>query len=688
MSELLLEIGTEEIPSGFIPQALEEMKGLLEKEFQNQRIACKEIKALGTPRRLVLAATGVATSQEGRVLEIIGPAKRVAFNEQGRPTKAALGFARGQGIPVEELRLVQTEKGEYVCARKEEKGEETIRLLPTILPRLISSISFPKSMRWTDLENSFARPIHWILCLFAGQIVPFQIGNVASSNLSRGHRFMAPGSFQVKDLAEYMRRLKNSFVILSPEERKEIILAELNKAAREVSGHILPDEELLEIVNYLVEYPAAIRGSFPQEFLTLPREVLVSAMREHQRYFSVSDAEGALLPFFVAISNTRPKDPRVVARGNERVLQARLSDAKFFFEEDQKVPFLQRLEGLKKVIYHSKLGTSHEKVMRLSQLADYLTECIDASLGETVKRASLLCKADLITGMVGEFPTLQGVMGRVYARLSGEDEAVALAIYEHYLPTSGGGALPSSHPGAILSIADKLDTIIGCFGVGLIPTGTADPHALRRQTLGVIHIILEKRYPLSLSRMLDRSLELLADKIERLPQEIKADVLEFFQGRVQNLLTSRGLSTDAVEAALAVGFDDLVDLRERAKALHDLRSEPDFDSLAIAFKRVVNISKSHIPGAVDPKRFENVVEGKLFEAYQTIGKKAAERIAQKDYRLALKELSSLRKPVDDFFDGVLVMAEEKIIRKNRLSLLSHIGQIFFKIGDFSKISTA
>ncbi|MBI5967827.1 MAG: glycine--tRNA ligase subunit beta [Deltaproteobacteria bacterium] len=688
MSELLLEIGTEEIPAGFIPQALEEMKGLLEKEFQNQRIACKEIKALGTPRRLVLTATGVATTQEGRVLEIIGPAKRVAFNEQGKPTKAALGFARGQGVPVEELRLVQTEKGEYVCARKEEKGEETVRLLPSLLPRLISSISFPKSMRWMDLENSFARPIHWILCLFAGQIVPFQIGNVASSNLSRGHRFMAPGSFQVKDLAEYMRRLKNSFVILNPEERKELILAELNRAAGEVSGHILPDEELLEIVTYLVEYPVAIRGSFPQEFLTIPREVLISAMREHQRYFSISDADGALLPFFVAISNTRPKDPRVVARGNERVLQARLADAKFFFEEDQKVPFLQRLEGLKKVIYHSKLGTSHEKVMRLSQLADHLTERTDPSLRETVKRASLLCKADLITGMVGEFPTLQGVMGRVYARLSGEDEAVALAIYEHYLPTSAGGALPSSHPGAILSIADKLDTIVGCFGVGLIPTGTADPHALRRQTLGVIHIILEKRYLFSLSRMLDRSLELLADKIERPPQEIKADVVEFFKGRVQNLLTSRGLSIDAVEAALAVGFDDLMDLQERAKALHDLRSEPDFDSLAIAFKRVVNISKSHIPGAIDPQRFENVVEGKLFAAYQTIGKKAAERIAQKDYRLALKELSFLRKPVDDFFDGVLVMAEEEIIRTNRLSLLSHIAQIFFQIGDFSKISPA
>jgi glycyl-tRNA synthetase beta chain len=370
------------------------------------------------------------------------------------------------------------------------------------------------------------------------------------------------------------------------------------------------------------------------------------------------------------------------------VLQARLSDAKFFFVEDRKVPLIERLQGLKKVVYHSKLGTSYEKVMRIFNLAEYLTERIDPSLRVIVQRASLLCKADLITGMVGEFPTLQGVMGQVYARLSGEKEEVALAIHEHYLPTAAGGTLPSSHSGAILSIADKLDTIAGCFGVGLIPTGTSDPYALRRQTLGVIHIILEKRYLLSLDDLLQRSLDLLSEKIERPPQEIKKDVLEFFKGRLQNLLTSKGFSPDAVEAAQAVGFDDIVDLQERAKALHDLRSEPDFESLAVAFKRVVNISKDHIPGKIDPKRFETDVERKLFEAYQTLGKTAKEKIAQKDYSLALKDLSKLRQPVDEFFNGVLVMAEDEKIRTNRLSLLSDISQLFFKIGDFSKINTA
>jgi glycyl-tRNA synthetase beta chain len=688
MSEFLLEIGTEEIPCGFIPRALEDMKGFLEKEFQNYRIAYKGIKAMGTPRRLVLTATGVATTQEGRLIEVIGPARRIAFDEQGQPTKAALGFARGQGIGVQELQLVKTDRGEYVCARKEEKGEETIQLLPAILPRLISSISFPKSMRWMDLENTFARPIHWILALFDGTIVPFQVGNVSSSNLSQGHRFMAPGSFQIKDIAEYLRRLKNSFVIVNPEERKELIIADLNKAASEVSGYILADDELLEIVTFLVEYPVAVRGSFSKAFLALPREVLISAMREHQRYFSLTDAAGSLLPYFAAISNTRPRNPNVVARGNERVLQARLSDANFFFVEDRKIPLIERLGGLKRVVYHSKLGTSYEKVMRISNLAEYLTERIDPSLRETVQRASLLCKCDLITGMVGEFPNLQGVIGRIYALLSGEKEEVALAIHEHYLPMSAGGAVPSSHPGAILSIADKFDTIVGCFGVGLIPTGTADPYALRRQTLGIINIILEKRYLFSLSQFIERSLGLLSEKIERPPEEIKTDVLEFFKGRLQNLLNSKGLSPDAIEAALAVGFDDIVDLQERVKALHDLRREPDFESLAIAFKRVVNISKSHTPQKIDPRRFESDVEGKLFEAYRAIGKKATEKIVQKDYPAALKDLSSLRQPVDEFFDGVLVMAEDEKIKNNRLSLLSHISQLFFEIGDFSKISTS
>jgi glycyl-tRNA synthetase beta chain len=687
MADLVLEIGTEEIPSSFIPKALEEMKALLERELQAQRIVYKEIKAMGTPRRLVLASSDVAPLQEGRSINVTGPARNIAFDKEGRPTKAALGFARGQGVAVEELQTVQTEKGEYLCVRKEEKGEETMTLLVSILPRLIASIPFSKSMRWMDLDNSFARPIHWILALFDGKIVPFQIGNVVTGNLSRGHRFMAPGSFQVKDISEYVRRLKNSFVIVQPEERRDLILAELERVAAEVSGEILPDDELLEIVTYLVEYPVAIRGGFNPEFLSLPREVLITAMREHQRYFSLRDSEGALLPFFITISNTKPKDLKVVARGNERVLQARLADAKFFFDEDRKVSLMDRLEGLKKVVYHSKLGTSYEKVQRISQLAGVLTEQIDPSLTKTVKRAALLCKADLITGMVGEFPTLQGVMGRIYASLSGEREEVALAIHEHYLPTSAGRALPSAHPGAILSIADKLDTIAGCFGVGLIPTGTTDPYALRRQTLGIIHIILEKGYALALGQLVDKSLSLLSGKIERARREIKADVLEFFKGRIQNLLVARGLSADAVEAALSIGFDDLVDLEGRAKALHNLKGESDFEPLAIAFKRVVNISKGQISGKIFPKRFEQDVEKELYAAFQTIGKRAEKKISQKDYASAMKELSLLRKPIDDFFNGVLVMVEEDKIKANRLSLLGKIAHLFFKIGDFSKITT-
>ncbi len=687
MSELLLEIGTEEIPSAYIPPALGQMSSLLEKELQVSRIPVKEIKSLATPRRLVLTATGIGSVQEGRVLETLGPAKPIAFDKEGKPTRAALGFAKSQGVSVEDLQVVRTEKGEYVCARREEKGAETFTLLPEILPRLVQSISFPKSMRWMDLDISFVRPIHWILCLFDGKVVPFSIGNISSGNLSRGHRFMAPGSFQVKDLGDYLRKLKNSFVLVNPDERKESILAETSKAAAEVSGRILADDPLLETVANLTEYPVALRGGFAEDFLSLPKEVLISAMREHQKYFSITDEGGNLLPWFVAVSNTKPRDPKVVIRGNERVLHARLSDAKFFFIEDQKIPLFDRLEGLKKVVYHSKLGTSYEKVMRVADLAESLAARIRPDRIDVVKRAALLCKGDLITGMVGEFPTLQGIMGSVYARLSGESGEVSQAIYEHYQPVSAGGALPSSDAGAILSLADKTDTIVGCFGVGLIPSGTADPYALRRQTLGVINIILEKGYLLRLDELFDRSLALLEKKIGRPAAQIKQDVLEFFQGRVQNLLITKGFSPDAVDAALTRGCADLVDLQERARALDEFKKEPDFDSLALTFKRVVNISRSAEPGEIDPRLFEAPVEKNLYEAYRTIGKTAEERIGRKEYLNALKELSALRKPVDEFFDGVMVMAKDEKIRRNRLSLLSNISRIFFKIGDFSKITT-
>lgn len=688
MAELLLEIGTEEIPAGFIPQALQAMKALLEKDLKDHRIPFKEIRAMGTPRRLVLSCSEISPLQEGRVSQVIGPAKRIAFDEGGKPTKAAMGFARSQGVRVEDLEIVATEKGEYIAARKEEKGEETIQILSAVLPRLILAIPFPKSMRWMDLDITFARPIHWILALFDGQGIPFQIGNITSGRLSSGHRFMAPGSFPVKDPGEYIRRLRNSFVIVNPEERRELILAELKKAAAEVSGTIIQDDDLLETVTYLVEFPVALRGNFSKEFLALPREVLISAMREHQKYFSMVNASGELLPYFVAISNTKAKDPNIVRRGNERVLQARLSDAKFFFLEDQKTPLIQKLEGLKKVVYHSKLGTSYEKVTRICALAGYLADHLHPALKETVHRAALLCKADLITGMVGEFPSLQGIMGRVYARLSSEPEAVAEAIYEHYLPTAAGGALPVSHPGAMLSIADKLDTVAGCFGVGLIPTGTADPYALRRQTLGIIHIILDRKYHLSLEALIQKSLELLKEKLQRPAKAVQGDLLEFFRGRIQNLLVSRGLSVDAVEAALTAGFMDLVDLEERAKALNDLKQEKDFEPLAIAFKRVVNISRDHLPGRVEPRLFEKEVEKNLWDAYEIIGRTAMEKISRKDYRQALRDLSALRKPVDEFFEGVFVMAEDEKIKKNRLSLLGSIARLFFKIGDFTKITTA
>ena len=490
--ELLLEIGTEEIPAAFLPKAIRDMEEIIRRELSSKRIQHDEIKAMATPRRLCLFVINVAGRQEDQIIEKIGPAKRVAFDEHGNPTKAATGFATGQGIDISELDVVATEKGEYICARKKITGEDTMALLPEIMTKFIISIPFRKSMRWSDLQIRFVRPIHWILAIYGGETIPFVIGNIESGDRSYGHRFMSTKSFKVKKMKEYVTNCKNHFVIVDPEERKSIILEEAEKAADTVGGKIFYTEDLLETVTYLVEYPTAVCGSFDKDYLKLPKEVLTTSMISHQKYFPVVDDEGKLLPYFITINNTSARDPQVVARGNEKVIRARLADAKFFFEEDQKTSLDQHFEKLRQVVFHTQLGTSYEKVMHMRELALYITGQIDPSLKDTVDRTAILAKADLETQMVCEFTELQGIMGREYALIAGENPVVAKAIYEHYLPIAAGGDLPETDEGAIVSIADKLDTIVGFFGVNLIPTGTADPYALRRQAIGIINIIIKQ----------------------------------------------------------------------------------------------------------------------------------------------------------------------------------------------------
>ena len=683
--DLFLEIGCEEIPAGFVPKAMADMETLMKRELESARLGYGEIVTLGTPRRLVLAVKGIAERQPDAELTAMGPAKSVAYDKDGKPTRAAEGFARGQGVDVAALTVVMTEKGEYLAAKKSEVGRDSADLLPEMLPRLMNAIPFKKSMRWADLDVRFARPIHWIVALFDAVVVPFSFGNIESGSASRGHRFMANTTFPVRDFAHYLEECERHFVIPDPEKRKEIIRREIERVAKQAKGNVLPDESLLEQVSFLVEYPSAVHGTFSEDFLVVPREVLITSMREHQRYFSLVDDQGKLLPGFITINNTLTEDPSVVVKGNERVLRARLSDARFFFDEDHKVSLESRVEALKSVVYQAKLGTSYEKMERFRELAKKLADRLNPSVSAQVLRAATLCKADLVTGMVGEFPEVQGIMGREYAIHDGEEVAVANAIAEHYLPTQAGGELPASDIGAFVSLADKMDTICGCFSVGLIPTGSADPYALRRSALGIINIILEKGYREELSGFIKASLDLLAAKSSRPLDEVQRDVLEFFRGRFVNLMSDR-FPSDVVDAVVSVSFDDLVDAGAKIAALSEFRNRSDFGPLAVAFKRVCNIVKDGVDGPISAELFQDAAEGALNQALQQVADKVEGALAGGDYLAALTEIATLKEGVDLFFEKVMVMAEDERVRGNRLALLTGIARLFARIADFSRLS--
>jgi glycyl-tRNA synthetase beta chain len=687
MKELLLEIGTEEIPAGFIPQALVDLESLAKRELEASRIDFNGIKALGTPRRLVLVINSVSEKQRDEETKKIGPSKQAAFDAKGNPTKAAIGFAKSQSVPVESLTMIQTEKGEYVCAVKKESGRPTSELLASLLPKWILSIPFQKSMKWADVPIRFARPIHWILALFGGEVVSFEVGNIRSGKMTYGHRFMHSGPVPVKDFESYLQKTREASVIVDPVERKKKIEDEMIREATKVSGRVLKDEELLNEVNFLVEYPVALYGTFDSKFLSLPREILIHSMKEHQRYFPVVDDHGKLLPHFICISNIYPKSREMVVKGNEKVLKARLSDAVFFFEDDLKISLEKRVEQLKKVVFQAKLGTSYEKVMRFRQLALWMTERIDPKLREAVERTSLLCKADLVTGMVGEFPKLQGIVGKEYARLSKERPDVAEAIYEHYLPGFAGDRLPSNPIGDIVSIADKMDTIVGCFGVGLVPTGTADPFGLRRQALGIIRIILEKKYSISLRRLVEESERQLKEKMQRPVEEVKEEVLDFFRVRYQNFLLDKEYPFDVTDAVLSISFDELLDVQGRIDALRKAKEWKDFESIVIAFKRAMNILKGSPPKReINASLFAESAEKSLYQSFLKAKEKIGLHLGKRDYHAALMEMTQMKKPIDGFFDGVMVMVEDEAIRNNRLALLDEIGKLFLRIADFSKLS--
>jgi glycyl-tRNA synthetase beta chain len=682
--EFFLEIGTEEIPSRFIPPALEKMKELFSQLLSSGRVAASgEIRTFGTPRRLILHAAGLAERQDDVSKEVVGPPKKVAFDGEGKPTKAAQVFAEKNKVDVAALTVRTTDKGEYVVARIDEKGGDTAAWLAGAMPGFILSIPFPKSMRWMDKDIRFARPIHWVLALFGGNIVEFDLNGIKSGNLSRGHRFMSPGAFLVKDFKSYQSQAEPNYVVIDPEVRKQRIVKQAAELAAERGGRVLDDPGLVEEVMNLVEYPVAVLGGFDKDFLRIPKEVLITAMREHQRYFTVVDKDGNLLPFFITISNTRAEDMDVVRAGNERVLTARMSDAAYFYDHDLKVHLADRVEDLKKVTYQEKLGTVHDKTVRVQKLANYAAGLLGADAA-VAERAAYLCKADLLTGVVGEFPKLQGVMGRQYAILSGEDPRAAEAIAEHYLPRFAGDVLPKTLEGMSVGIADRIDSIVGCFSAGLIPSGSEDPYGLRRQSIAIMTMLVERGKHLSLGSLIAAAGKGYGLKGDT-GKKVAADVLDFLRQRLAGMLTTDGLRSDVVDAALSVSFDDPVVAREKVRALDGWRTSEDYQPLVTALKRAGNIVPKDFKGAIKRMLLRDDAEKTLHEAFRSIEDSVRKKTEALDFRGALTDIASLRKPVDAFFDKVMVMDKDTDVKNNRLALLAGVTGLFSAIADFSRL---
>jgi glycyl-tRNA synthetase beta chain len=684
--DLLIEIGTEEIPASFVGPALESLGRVAAESLERLRLDHGEFRLLGTPRRLAILVEGVATAQRDLDREVVGPPKRVALDEQGKPTAAAMGFARTHGVEVGALKVVETSKGPYVAARVRLEGRPAPEVLGKEIPQWITGIPFPKSMRWRDLSLRFVRPIHWIAALFGREVVPFALESLQSGVTTRGHRFMGPREARIPEPSSYVNLCRALYVLVDPAERRETILREAREAARGLSGRLVEDPELLETLVHLVEYPVVVAGEFEAEFLGLPREVLITAMREHQKFFSVEDEAGHLMPHFVNIANIRPHSLELIRKGNERVLRARLRDARFFFQEDRKRRLEERVEALGGVIFHAKLGTLLEKVMRIRALALAFARQLEPGSVAQVDRAAFLCKADLTTDMVGEFPTLQGIMGREYALLEGEDPQVAGAIEEHYLPAFSGDRLPASPVGALVAMADKMDTIVGCFGVGELPTGAGDPFGLRRAALGTLHILLDRGYELPLGRMVDEALGLLEGKLLRPKGAVRDDVLGFLRVRLENLWATQGHSAEAVEAVVGAGFENLPDAFRRLRALGAFMAEEGFADLSISFKRVLNIVAGTAPGPVDPERFQHPEERDLHEALVEAEAEVEGRMRCGEPLPALKSLAAQKARIDRFFDAVLVNVEDQGVRENRLHLLARLGALFLRLADFSKIT--
>jgi glycyl-tRNA synthetase beta chain len=698
--ELLFEVGCEEIPAGMLPKAEEELRTNIEKLLAAENL-CEgvTVETFSAPRRLVAWVRGMLAKQADVEMEVTGPPKSVAYDSVGAPTRAALSFAEKQRVHVNALYLVQTPKGEYLAAKQIKLGRTAEQILSVVLPRAVHDLSWPKSMTWTGLEGArFIRPIRWIVAVLDGKPLKVSVAGIAAGITTRGHRFLGASSIPVKGFADYEKKLRQNGVIVRPSQREEKIAKELDAHAKRGGYRIHEDASLRKLVAYLNEYPSVIQGEFDPAFLSLPDEILVTVMRDHQKYFAVEKKNGELAPHFLAVINVDKDSKGLIRAGHERVLRARFADAQFFWKADQKCRLADYLPKLERVTYESRLGSYRDKVERIRAIARWLTEqwfnlgMLLAHVAEA-DRAAELAKCDLATEMVREFTELQGIVGGLYARAQGEPDEIADAVYDHYRPVGLEDPIPRNLTGCAIALADKLDSVVGCFAVGVVPTGSSDPYALRRAALGIVKIILEKKLPVSLSLAVGAaSKALLTHKPKRgVTPEQETQILDFLLDRAKFVFREReGFGYDEVSAVFRAGADDLVDAQKRLVALKAIRKSKNFEPLAVSFKRIRKIlEKANIapgePRQVNPDLFESPAERELYLAVREAAARVHTHKRAGKFQEALEIIAGLRKVVDQFFDGVMVMAENEGVRANRLALLAELLREFTTVADFSEI---
>lgn len=683
-ASFLLEIGTEDLPARFLPSGIQQLKANTKEILESYHINFSHVITYGTPRRLTVIVDGVPRMQEDRSKEVFGPSKQAAFDKEGNPTKAALGFAKSQGVHVKNLILKAKDKGEYVVAVVEEKGVSVKDLLPEVLHKIVLSLHVPKSMRWGNGTLRFIRPIRWLLSIFDTEPINFEIDGIKSSNFTRGHRFLSPASFKLTDIKSYKKLLGKNFVVVDHEERRSIITDTMKTLLAPFDEKPVMDEELLDTVTHLVEFPVPVLGSFSTEYLNLPKELLITVMKGHQKYFAVENAESSLTNRFVVISNTSEENAETVRIGAERVLKARFEDARFYFEEDKKKPLFERLDELRKVTFQDKLGSLYDKTERVASMSKFLSEKFPPSQRDSLQRAALLAKTDLITGVVREFPELQGTMGKYYALHDSEHRDVAVALEEQYLPSHSGGKLPQTEVGSLLSIADKLDTIAAFFSIGLKPTGSEDPFALRRHALGIIAILLHNKYNLNIKELVDKSLANIMNINDF--REVYEQILRFFESRIEPVFSDQEYSPDLVQSILSLSLTiQLSDVKERLDAIKKFKEHKLYNDFLTVIKRVNNILPKKILPACNPELIKEESEKLLKGTLDSVSSRLPDLLKDKSYAEAIDLLTSLTAPINSFFDNVLVMDKNEEIKQNRLSLLGDIWKTLSAVADFSQL---